>query len=220
MNFIKRNIYVIAGAFFVVIICVLYFMQNDPPDDIIAGTVSGERKVLYDSTSDTAVSSAVTPVVTPAPSVIAVYISGEVVSPGVYEVSPGARVEQAVEMAGGLTEQADPDRINLAAYMSDAQHINVPAIGDPVTAGEASAAGVPSGDLVPSGASSELNAVININTATSEELQTLPGIGEAIAGYIIEYREENGGFKSIDEIMNVMRIGAVTFDKIKDRITV
>jgi competence protein ComEA len=211
MNFIKRNIYVIAGAFFVVIICVLYFMQNDPPGENSVDT-GGERVVLYDSANDTGVITSVTP----APTVIAVYISGEVVYPGVYEVSAGARLEQVVELAGGLTEQADPDRINLAAYLADAQHINVPAIGDPVTAGEASAAGVP----VAAGGSAGQGALVNINTATKDELQTLPGIGETIAGYIIEYREENGGFKSIDEIMNVMRIGAVTFDKIKDRITV
>jgi competence protein ComEA len=175
-------------------------MQNDPPEENAVETGLSERKVLYDSASDTA----------GLPSDIAVYISGEVVNPGVYEVSTGARLEQVVALAGGLTEQADPDRINLAAYMSDAQHIVVPAVGSPVTANETAAAA----------ASSEQNALININTAASEELQTLPGIGEAIAGYIIEYREENGGFKSIDEIMNVMRIGAVTFDKIKDRITV
>jgi competence protein ComEA len=86
----------------------------------------------------------------------------------------------------------------------------VPAVGEPLPAGSYS----PGGEIV------SAEGIVNINTASAEELQTLPGIGETIAGYIIEYREEHGGFKSIEEITNVSRIGTVTFNKIKDRITV
>jgi competence protein ComEA len=206
MKFFKRNIYVIAGAFFVAVICVLYFLQNNPrdEDEPIAG--DEERIVIYDSAADNSAGVSATP----APPLITVYISGEVVSPGVYEISSDARVERVVELAGGLTDEADASRINLAAHVADAQHIVVPAVGGPVVSAGTAA----------DGAYPEQSALVNINTASTDELQTLPGIGEAIAGYIVEYREEHGGFKSIDEIMNVTRIGAVTFDRIKDKITV
>ncbi len=195
MKFVKSNIYVIAGAFFVLVICVLYFMQNNAATDVSAETGG---TVLYDSASEAP---------DEAGQVLTAYISGEVANPGVYDLEPGARVERLVELAGGLTEAADPDRINHAAHVADAQHIVVPAIGEAVNASGGAAAPGSEGQ-------------VNINTAAADELMQLPGIGETIAGYIIAYRQEHGGFNSIEEITNVPRIGAVTFEKIKDRITV
>jgi len=136
---------------------------------------------------------------------IKVYITGEVVSPGVYEVDPDCRVVDVLEIAGGATQEADLERINLAAKIKDAEKIVVPNIADhPSTENTAS-------DETP---------LININTASLQELKTLPGIGDVIASNIIAYREKNGDFASIEEIKNVTRIGEKIFAQIMELITV
>jgi len=138
---------------------------------------------------------------------IMVYISGEVRNPGVFEFYEGARVVDAIEAAGGMTSDADENAINLAARLTDAQHIVVFSVADNMP---------PSGQT--SGQTSD--GFININTATSEQLQQLSGIGPVTAGNIISHREARGGFVSIEEIMNVSGIGERTFENIRDRITV
>ena len=141
---------------------------------------------------------------------IVVYISGEVRNPGVFEFYEGARIVDAIEAAGGMTVDADANAINLAARLTDAQHIVVFSIEDnmPPTVQATSATGL------------TVDGLININTATSEQLQALSGIGPVTAGNIISHREARGGFGSIEEIMNVSGIGEVTFGNIRDRITV
>ena len=141
---------------------------------------------------------------------IVVYVSGHVYSPGVFEFYQGARVRDAVEAAGGMTAYADPNAINLAATIFDEQHIivfgmedNAPPTVSGGTAGQGSGPGL-----------------ININLATLEELTTLSGIGPARADAIIRHREARGGFNSIEEIMNVSGIGESIFGNIRDRITV
>jgi len=138
---------------------------------------------------------------------IMVYISGEVRNPGVFEFYEGARVVDAIEAAGGMTSDADENAINLAARLTDAQHIVVFSVAD---------------NMPPSGQTSSQTSdgFININTATSEQLQQLSGIGPVTAGNIISHREARGGFVSIEEIMNVSGIGERTFENIRDRITV
>ena len=144
------------------------------------------------------------------PRPITVYVSGEVYSPGVFRFYEGAHIVEAIEAAGGMTQYADPNAINLAARMTDEQHIIVFALRDnmPPTV---QTVGVPG-----QGA----NGLININTATSEQLQTLSGIGPARADSIIRHREARGGFANIEEIMNVSGIGESIFGNIRDRITV
>ena len=112
-------------------------------------------------------------------------------------------------MSGGFTDAADTGSINLAKILKDEQHITVYRIGE-VSANSPGSPG--------SGYDSE--GRINLNTASKAELMTLPGIGDKIAGSIIEYRETNGDFKTIEDIMSIQRIGEKTFNELKDKITV
>ena len=143
---------------------------------------------------------------------IYVDIGGEVEMPGVYEVSEGTRLFQVIERAGGLTEDADIDEINRAETVFDGQKIMIGAKGDSEEAKE-------SGGETDS-ADYEEEGKVNINTADSVLLQSIPGIGPSKAERIIEYRQSNGRFKSIDDIKNISGIGNKTFESIKEYITV
>ncbi|WP_367568958.1 helix-hairpin-helix domain-containing protein [Lacrimispora sp.] len=140
-----------------------------------------------------------------------VHICGEVAAPGVYELEEGNRVFQAVEMAGGFTEKAAPEYLNMAEKIHDGMKITV------LSQEEARAGGTLS--AVP-GAASQQKSKINLNTATKEELMTLRGVGEAKAADIIGYRESHGGFQKIEDIMKISGIKEAAFQKIKDDITV
>lgn len=140
---------------------------------------------------------------------IKVYICGAVNNSEVFTVNQGSRIIDVLELAGGATADADLDQINLADFVQDAQKIYIPKIGEKVDKIDFTAQN-----------SSVQNDLININTADIVQLQSLPGIGQTIAQYIIDYRNQNGNFKNIDEIRNVAKIGDKTFEKIKDRITV
>ncbi|NLO89277.1 MAG: ComEA family DNA-binding protein [Clostridia bacterium] len=148
---------------------------------------------------------------------IVVHVAGAVENPGVYSFDSGARVNEAVNAAVPLPE-ADLDGLNLAAPLKDGEKIIV-GERDLFKSSEGEAGGAQGqGDT---GVLSEGTPdKININQATLEQLDTLPGIGPAYGKRIIEYREKNGGFKSIEEIMEVSGIGPKTFEKIKDLITV
>lgn len=147
--------------------------------------------------------------VTPTAAPINVYVSGAVNQPDVYALPAGSLVKDAIAAAGGATAEADLDQINLALRLSDQQQVHVPRQGEapPVVVGSRSVTGAS-------------GVVVNINTATLEELDTLPGIGPAIAQAIIDYRTVNGPFQTIEEIDNVKGIGPALFEKIKDQITV
>jgi competence protein ComEA len=158
------------------------------------------------------------PTGTPAP--VRIYITGAVSKSDVYFLPAGSIVKDAIEAAGGLTAEADPVRINQALELQDQQHIHIPKLGEensppPVQGGP----GSPSQPNKPN-PDAETGALINLNTATLEQLDQLPGIGPAIAQRIIDYREQSGSFKTIEEITEVSGIGEATFNKIKDLITV
>ena len=141
---------------------------------------------------------------------IIVDIGGEVVSPMVAELDEGSRVADAIEAAGGVTKNADLTDINRAAFIEDGEKIYIPAL--PSEENESDDGG---GSGTSSGYS---DGKININTADSEELQELSGVGPATAQKIIDYRKENGRFSSIEDIKNVSGIGDKSFEKIKDMI--
>jgi competence protein ComEA len=150
----------------------------------------------------------------PAPTTppLVVHVSGAVVTPGVYTLLPGSRVADALQAAGGLAAQADPEKLNLAQVLTDGQKIDVPEIivSNPAepTMGETTR-------------SIELTSgLININTANQEELESLPEIGPHLAQEIIIYRETNGAFESVDELLDVPGIGTVTLETIRDLITI
>lgn len=151
---------------------------------------------------------------------IAVHVIGAVPRPGLYEFSEGARIQNAIDAAGGLLTSANIESINLAALLEDGQQLNIPykdgqqtSLEDPNSTLE-----LPNDSATPE--TSTNSELININTATKEELDSLPGIGPTIAQRIIDYRTENGNFSTIDDIKNVSGIGPATFDEIKDLITV
>jgi competence protein ComEA len=145
---------------------------------------------------------------------IVVQVDGAVPRPGVYELPEGSRVQDAVTAAGGLLAEADSAGINLAARLEDGQQLNIP-YGREFPAPPEEPAFAVAGTAAPS--STEL---ININTASAEELDSLPGIGPTTAQKIIDYRTQHGIFQRIEDIMNVSGIGPATFDRIKDLITV
>ena len=155
---------------------------------------------------------------------IVIHISGEVTNPGVISLKEGARVIDAINNAGGLTSKADISKVNLAYVLEDAQKIYIPSIDDKEDSVYILEV---SGDteIVTSGAGNTENKkegklMININTATEEQLQELAGIGDSIAKRIVDYRKENGKFNSIEDIKNVSGIGDAKFNKIKDNICV
>jgi len=157
--------------------------------------------------------------------VLVVYITGAVTNPGVYELEPGGRLYDVVNLAGGLTEGAAINYINLAAPLKDGVHIHIPYTSE-IESGEA--AKIVSNGAVsttePSGMTgtekTQQIQLVNINTATAAELETLPGVGPVIAKRIIDYREKYGGFKNIGELKNVSGIGDKTFEGLADRICV
>lgn len=143
------------------------------------------------------------PTVTDALPGIFVHICGEVKRPSVYEVPAGSRVVDVINIAGGFTDQADTNYLNLARTVADSERIYVPALNE-------------EGDYVVV----EGNDKININSATLEELTTLPGIGEARAKDIISYRTNVGRFEKIEDIKNVSGIGDAMFIRMKSYISV
>ena len=139
---------------------------------------------------------------------IYVHICGAVINPGVYQVPAGTRVYQALELAGGSSDDAYLSGINLADKLADGQKVYIPAEGE-------NAEGILSTD-----SGGVQSVMININTASEAELMTLPGIGQSRAKDIINYRVKNGLFESIDDIMKVSGIKEAAFEKIKDLIKV
>lgn len=146
------------------------------------------------------------PAPTPAP--LTVYVSGNVNQAGLYTLPYGSRVNDAIQAAGGFGANADTRAINLAEILTDGGQVNVPGI----MPNQANRGG--------SGSMPESNQLVDINTASLELLDTLPQIGPITAQSIIDYRVANGPFNSIDSLLEVDGIGQVTFDKIKNLITV
>ena len=150
------------------------------------------------------------------PKELVVYVCGAVNSPGIYSLSQGSRLYEAVTMAGGFSSEADPAYHNLARSITDGERIYILSVAETK---ELSAELRVSGE---EGAEQALssNGMVNLNTATAEQLTGLPGIGEAKAAAILSYRAKIGQFTDIEEIKNVSGIGEAMFEKIKDKITV
>jgi competence protein ComEA len=148
--------------------------------------------------------------------VIYAHICGAVVNPGVYQVETGARLVDLIGLSGGLTQEADGDYINQAQLVSDGQRIYIPTKEELKNLPASDYQAGEQGDSENSGESS----LININTADSEELMSLPGIGQAKADSIISYRASNGTFQSIEDLMNIPGIKEGLFGQISSLITV
>jgi len=136
-------------------------------------------------------------------------VSGEVVNPGVYELISGVRMVEVLARAGGLGPKADRNwvsqNINLASIVADGTKIYIPRVGE---AGRIETVGAVSGV-----------GIVSLNRGSQQDLESLPGVGPSLAGKIIEYRERNGGFKDVREIMLVSGVGEKMWEKIKDRVS-
>ena len=150
---------------------------------------------------------------------IFIHVCGAVKNEGVYQVEADARVVDVIKAAGGLTKEAASSGINQAKQLEDGMQVYVPTKKEVSKAGT-QITGLQKEDLQNSALVNSQNSAININTATKEELMKLKGVGEAKAVLIITYRENNGGFKEITDLMKIKGIKQKFFDKIKDNICV
>ncbi len=215
---LKENRKILRAAVVIMVIAaaVLLFGANGKKDTI---TLQESEKIETQKESETEKKTEKT-------QNVYVDVSGAVNNPGVYEMKNGSRIFEAVEKAGGLTENADTTSVNQAEKIQDGEKIYIPEKGasgsdgsqitDP--AGGAGSGVVSGGGTGASSAGG--NSLININQADSEELQKIPGVGPAIAGKIIDYRNRNGLFGKIEDIKNVSGIGDKTFEKMSSWITV
>ncbi len=173
------------------------YLTKKPPAEPAQGALSTETETLSEeeSTSETAAN-------------VCVHVCGSVIHPGVYYLEEGARIHEAVELAGGMTEDAAGDVINLAEIVSDGQKIYIPSKEE-----------LAEGFSIEDSQTAD-DGLVNINTASLDELKKLPGIGDIKAEAIIAYREETGRFNSIEDIMNVSGIKDSSYEQIKDYIKV
>lgn len=158
---------------------------------------------------------------TAGPVELVVQSAGAVSSPGVYRLAPGARVDDLVAASGGLVADADVDRVNLAAPVGDGERVWFPRKGDEeppvvVAGGGGGSAPSPAGEPGPDAPP----AVVNLNTATAAELDTLPGVGPSTASAILAHREEHGPFAAVDDLLDVRGIGDAKLEQIRPLATV
>lgn len=197
----KIKLIIAVGIGIIVIIGIIkivdiYYQKNSTDQISISNFIENEKE---DETNNTN---------------IKVYITGEVKNQGVIELEEGARIADAIEKAGGKTEQANLKNVNLAYQLEDGQKIYIPNINDIET------------EVIDDGASgivgdtTAAQGIININKADENELQSLNGIGESLASSIVEYRKENGKFETIEDLKNVPGIGESKFENIKAYIKV
>lgn len=196
---------VVSGA--VVVLAVLagaYWLVRPPapsPESTLpfAGAASSTS---VSTTSDGA------PSTTAPPDTVVVHVAGAVVAAGVFELPAGSRVVDAVQAAGGTVADAQPDAVNLAALLVDGERIYVPRVGE-----EVPAPSPPSGASTPTGP-------LDLNTATAEQLDDLPGVGPATAAAIVAHRDTHGPFSSVEELADVRGIGPAKLAAIRELVTV
>jgi len=233
-DYIKRHAFFILGGACLVVVGIIYMVIRGSGVEVIR--VEGGESVFAAEANEPANEPAYTPAPaapptpTPEPEIfyIAVHVVGAVNSPGVVELREGTRVVDALDLAGGASDEADLTRINLAAVLRDAMQIIVPAYGDEITEvfifaddmSQAATSGVQTAGGSAGATGQNQSGLVNINTASAAELQTLPGIGPVLSQNIIDFREAHGNFTSVDQLINVSRIGSATLERIRDLVTV
>ena len=201
-NFDKKLLIIFISI--LIIICVsIYFFTKDEDTNIL---LSNELYTV-DNTDNTNEDL----------ETIMVHIDGEVVTPGIISLKAGSRIADAIQACGGTTDISDISKINLAYELKDGQKVYIPSIYD-VEDVEYIQNDAGNNVIIPDTSSN--SALVNINSATQAELETLPGIGPSTAAKIIDYRNKNGDFKNIEDIMNVSGIGESKFNNIKNYICI
>jgi len=199
----KQKIIKIGVAVLIGICAIVYYIisqnQENTYDDILTNTTVTSENVVQNETKEEKIST------------IKVYVTGEVNEPGVIELEEGARIQDAIEGAGGIKPEANLKDVNLAYEISDGEKIYIPNLLDET--GEET-------EQTTSVTQSNSNGKVNINKATAAELTNIPGIGASTAEKIVVYRNENGKFKTIEDIKNVSGIGTNKYENIKDYISV
>jgi competence protein ComEA len=171
---------------------------------------------LYDRRPQPEPLAILTPSARTTPAIIQVHVAGAVHQPGLYSLPAGSRLHEAIQAAGGLHEDADAERVNLADYVQDAQQLYIPRQGLTPPPGPTAASGAAS--VV--GTTAVGQRLVNINSASPEELMTLPGIGAVYAERIVAYRQQHGPFGDPQQLMQVNGIGSATYERLKAYITV
>jgi len=211
MRYFEQNkkllIKVIAGIILLAIAFAFYLMKENTEDqDMTVSLIPDDGMENSEPSTGPAIEEEI---------MIMVDIAGAVANPAVVELPEGSRIFEAIEKAGGLTKEADLRGTNQAEILTDGQKVYIPTVQEL----KESQSGAPSLNFTDQSGTSQSKR-ININTADSETLQQLTGVGPATAEKIINYRNENGKFKSIEDIKNVSGIGDKTFEKFRDKITV
>lgn len=201
---------VVASA--VVILAVIagaYWLVKPPP-----ATTESKLPYANSSTSSTLAAGAepTLPTTTVGSGLLVVHVAGAVQVPGVYQLVTGSRVIDAIEAAGGVAADSNSDAINLAAALTDGERVYVPRVGEaaPVVA----SGGAGAGD------SGALTGPVNLNTATADDLDTLPGVGPATAAAILAYRDQYGPFASLEDLGEVSGIGPAKIEALRGLVTV
>ena len=202
----QKKIVIIVGI--IIIIGILYFIYNGidkkSTDQIDNNMLSIENNTKENEESK---------------ELVIVHITGAVKMPGIVKLPEGARIEDAIDKAGGLTEDADISDVNLAYVLEDGIKIKIPTISEEKNEEiiiNSSGEGIVEKEI----SNNSENKIININKANETDLQTLPGIGASLAGRIVEYRNSNGKFNEIEDIKNVSGIGDSKYENIKNLICV
>ena len=203
MENIQKNLLKILSVIFLIIIIIYnFFIKNDKElitNDFIINSASINNTIINEKSEK-----------------IKIYITGQIKNPGVIELEENSRIEDAINLAGGLTELANLNNVNLAYCLEDGQKLYIPSINDQ---SDISYISIENGtNIIQETNFNSQNSKININKADIVELQNLPGVGESLAQKIINYRNENGKFNSIEDLKNVSGIGEKKFESLKEYI--
>ena len=209
----QKKIIIIIGA--LVLVGIMYFIfnknekQNIITDENILIGNSEQNAIIDEKTEDIE-------------DMIVIHITGAVKKPGIVRLQDGSRIEDAIEKAGGLTEDADISNVNLAYILEDGTKITIPRNSEIEDIEDSNLITKESGKNIIQdiNTNDKSYTTVNINKATQGELETIPGIGSSIAQKIISYRDENGKFSTIEDIKNVSGIGDNKYEAIKDYISV
>ncbi|MDD2190142.1 MAG: helix-hairpin-helix domain-containing protein [Eubacteriales bacterium] len=212
IKFDKRlQIKVIAGVVLLVMALIFYLLKEQTAEkDLTISQIPEISTESFQDTTDPMIMQTTAKAIT-----IIIDVSGAVMNPSVVKLSDGSRVYEAIEMAGGLSHDADTKFLNQAEILIDGQKVYIPTKQEIETESN-----INSSLITAANGNANKTGIININTASSELLQQLSGIGPATAEKIISYRNEHGKFNRIEDIKNVSGIGEKTFEKFKDKITV